>query len=86
MVTVTIFTFLCLLGLKKNYMSEPHIESLLKEQRVFPPSPEFAKHAHIQSAELYESLRKRAAEDPDGFWRDIASELPFFRCLKTHAE
>src|SRR5437762_1284317 len=59
-------------------MSEPHIESLLKEQRVFPPSPEFAKHAHIQSAELYESLRKRAAEDPDGFWRDIASELHWF--------
>src|SRR5215470_8859610 len=59
-------------------MSETNIESLLKEQRVFPPSPEFAKHAHIQSPELYESLRKRAAEDPDGFWKDIASELHWF--------
>jgi acetyl-CoA synthetase len=59
-------------------MSETNIESLLKEQRVFPPSPEFARHAHIQSAELYESLRKRAAEDPEGFWKDIASELHWF--------
>src|SRR5690349_18535938 len=59
-------------------MSESNIESLLNEQRVFPPSPEFAKHAHIQSTELYESLRKRAADDPDGFWKDIASELHWF--------
>jgi len=59
-------------------MSETNIESLLKEQRVFPASPEFARHAHIHSAEVYESISKRAAEDPEGFWADIAAELHWF--------
>src|SRR5215470_8734746 len=44
-------------------MSETNIESLLKEQRVFSASPEFSK---------------RAAEDPEGFWADIAAELHWF--------
>ena len=59
-------------------MSETNIESLLKEQRVFPPTPEFAKHAHIQSLEAYESISKRAEEDPEGFWAEIAGELQWF--------
>src|SRR6516164_1816105 len=59
-------------------MSETNIESLLKEQRVFPPTPEFAKHAHIHSPEAYESISKRAEEDPEGFWAEIAGELQWF--------
>jgi acetyl-CoA synthetase len=59
-------------------MAETNIESLLNEQRIFPPSPEFAKNAHIHSLEVYDSITKRAAEDPEGFWADIASELHWF--------
>jgi acetyl-CoA synthetase len=59
-------------------MAEANIESLLKEQRIFPPDPEFSKRAHIHSAEAYDSICRRAAEDPEGFWADIAGELHWF--------
>jgi acetyl-CoA synthetase len=59
-------------------MAETNIESLLKEQRVFPPDPEFSKNAHIHSLEVYESISKQAAEDPEKFWADIASQLHWF--------
>ncbi|HYR89020.1 MAG TPA: acetate--CoA ligase [Terriglobia bacterium] len=59
-------------------MTETNIESLLKEKRVFPPSPEFSRHAHIHSLEVYDSISKRAFEDPEGFWAGIASELHWF--------
>jgi len=59
-------------------MADTNIESLLKEQRVFSPDPEFSKRAHIHSLEVYDSLSKRAADDPEGFWADIASELHWF--------
>src|SRR5437868_10331588 len=59
-------------------MAEANIESLLKERRVFPPSAAFSAKAHIKSAEEYEALRKRAADDPESFWAGIASELHWF--------
>jgi acetyl-CoA synthetase len=55
------------------------IESLLKEQRVFKPSSEFSGQAHIQSLEAYQALSKKAAEDPEGYWAGIASDLHWFR-------
>jgi acetyl-CoA synthetase len=67
-------------------MAETNIESLLKEQRVFPPSPEFAKAAHIQSRQAYDSLAQRALEDPEGYWADIASELHWFEPWKKVLE
>ena len=54
-------------------MTDINIESTLKEARVFPPSAEFSSRAHIKSAEEYEALRQRAADDPDGFWSEVAS-------------
>ena len=67
-------------------MAEAHIESLLKEQRIFPPSPEFSKHAHIHSLEVYDSITKRAAEDPEGYWAEIAAELHWFEPWKKVLE
>lgn len=67
-------------------MAETNIESQLNEQRVFPPSPEFSKAAHIHSPEVYESISKRAAEDPEGFWAEIASELHWFEPWKKVLE
>jgi acetyl-CoA synthetase len=59
-------------------MAETNIESLLKEQRVFPPSSEFSKFAHIHSREAYDAILNRAATDPERFWADIASDLHWF--------
>ncbi len=51
------------------------IESVLQETRVFPPPAEFAERARIKSMAEYEALYRRADEDPDGFWDDVASQL-----------
>jgi len=67
-------------------MADTHIVSLLKEQRVFPPGREFSRHAHIHSPEVYDSICRRAAEDPEGFWADIASELHWFAPWKKVLE
>src|SRR5688572_7330741 len=55
-----------------------NIESLLKEQRVFKPAAEFSAQAHIQSPEAFEAFSKRAAEDPEAYWSEIASQLHWF--------
>ena len=59
-------------------MAETNIESLLKEQRIFPTDPEFSKHAHIHGLDVYDSISRRAAEDPEGFWTEIAAQLHWF--------
>ncbi len=52
-------------------MSESQkIDSLLQEDRRFPPTPEFQKNA-VAGPELYQ----RAASDREGFWADQAREL-----------
>ena len=55
------------------------IHSILKETRVFKPSPEFSQHAHISSLEQYEQLNREAEEDPEKFWGRIAADLHWFR-------
>ena len=56
-------------------MSSSSIESVLTETRSFPPSPEFARQAHVKSFAEYEAMYARAAADPDGFWAEVAGEL-----------
>jgi len=57
-------------------MSDATIESILTEQRLFPPSPEFAAKAHIKSMEEYKALCAKAEADPLAFWAGLAeSEL-----------
>ena len=58
--------------------AKSNIESLLKEDRVFKPSDAFSAGAHIRSLREYEALTKRAADDPEGYWAEIASELHWF--------
>ena len=53
--------------------TDKNIESILIEQRSFPPSPEFTAQARIKPHDL-EALRKRAADDHVGFWADLASQ------------
>ena len=56
----------------------PNLESILRENRVFPPPPEFAAKAHIKSLEEYEALYKQSVEDPEAFWGGVAEELHWF--------
>ena len=60
-------------------LSNHDIDSTLRENRVFPPSPEFSAQAHIQSLAQYEALYKRSIEDPEGFWAEAAQELHWFK-------
>jgi acetyl-CoA synthetase len=56
-------------------MSSSSIESVLTENRSFPPPAEFADRAQVKSAAEYEALYARAASDPEGFWAEVAGEL-----------
>ena len=54
------------------------LESTLREDRIFPPPPEFAAKANIKSLEEYEALYARSIADPEAFWAEAASELHWF--------
>ncbi|HEX8189523.1 MAG TPA: acetate--CoA ligase [Pyrinomonadaceae bacterium] len=57
-----------------------NIESVLHEERVFPPPPEFAARAHVKSLEELEALRREASDAPEAFWARMAeSELHWFK-------
>ena len=43
------------------------IDSTLRENRVFPPPPEFSAKAHIQSLDQYETLYRQSISDPETF-------------------
>jgi acetyl-CoA synthetase len=53
------------------------IESILHEDRSFPPSEAFRARARLGSEEEYQRLYRRSLEDPEGFWGDVARELPW---------
>jgi acetyl-CoA synthetase len=56
----------------------------MSETRIFPPSPEFSRHAHIKSMQEYQALYDRAKEDPAAFWGDLArKELSWFDDFTT---
>ncbi|WAL60564.1 acetate--CoA ligase [Thermocoleostomius sinensis] len=61
-------------------MTEATIESVLQENRSFPPPAEFSQQAHIKSLEEYEQLYDRAKADPEAFWAELAEqELDWFQ-------
>src|SRR5690349_20581795 len=51
------------------------IESVLTEKRSFAPSAAFSQEARVKSLADYEALYARAAQDPEGFWAEVAGEL-----------
>ncbi|GCL49190.1 acetyl-coenzyme A synthetase [Microcystis aeruginosa NIES-3804] len=60
-------------------MTEIAIESILQENRLFPPSAEFAQNATIKSLEEYQQLYAKAKADPQAFWDQLAEkELHWF--------
>jgi acetyl-CoA synthetase len=58
--------------------TEKGIESILNEQRVFPPPAELSARAEVKSLAEYQALWQRAADDPDGFWAEVARDLHWF--------
>jgi len=53
-------------------MEKPaEINALLNETRVFPPSAETRRRAHVSNSDIY----TEAAVDPEGFWAKFAAEL-----------
>ncbi|MBD1823893.1 acetate--CoA ligase [Cyanobacteria bacterium FACHB-DQ100] len=65
-------------------MSQPTIESILHEDRLFPPSAEFSQRARIKNLEEYQVLYDRAKADPLQFWSELAEqELHWFQKWDT---
>jgi acetyl-CoA synthetase len=53
-------------------------DSLLTENRTFPPSAEMVKSAHI-TAQSYEEMYRRSIEDSDAFWLEMAATLDWHK-------
>jgi len=61
-------------------MAEEHkaIDSLMSEERTFPPAAEITAGAEIKSLEQYQEMYDRSVNDPDGFWLEQAETLDWF--------
>jgi acetyl-CoA synthetase len=66
-------------SLPVNAVANQDIDSTLRENRVFPPPPEFSAKAHVKSLEEYETLYKQSIEYPEKFWAGVADELHWFK-------
>ncbi len=51
------------------------IYSILKENRVFYPSEDFVRKAHIKSMKEYSKIYKKSIENPEAFWAEKALQL-----------
>jgi acetyl-CoA synthetase len=50
------------------------IESVLQEDRLFPPSADFVKQANVSGMAAYQALCDEAARDFEGFWGRLARD------------
>lgn len=50
------------------------IDSILTENRLFPPSPEFVAKANVAGLAAYQALCQEAEDDYQGFWGRLARE------------
>lgn len=61
-------------------MSNPTIESILNEQRLFQPPTDLAEQSQFKSFSDYEQIYAKAKADPAGFWAELAQkELHWFQ-------
>ncbi len=62
-------------------MTTSGIESVLVENRVFPPPATFAQSmgtCYVPDMPTYQRMWERSIADPSGFWAEIARELDWF--------
>jgi len=62
------------------------IESVMHETRIFAPNETLQKNAAVKGMAAYQALCKKADENYEGFWADLANELlewkkPFSKTL-----
>jgi acetyl-CoA synthetase len=50
-------------------------QSLMREDRLFPPPTEFSAKARIKSEAEYEAMYQRSTDQPEAFWAEAAREL-----------
>lgn len=62
--------------------SQDSITSVSNETRQFTPPKEFSATSRVGSLSAYKKLCRRAAEQPEKFWGDIARELHWHRPWK----
>jgi acetyl-CoA synthetase len=64
-------------------MAQKDIQSVLQEDRVFPPSAEFSGQAALKAGEL-QAMYAKAGQDYVGFWKDLAlAEIDWHRPFTT---
>ena len=57
---------------------EKSIESLMIEERTFPPAEAFRASAYISTSEEYEEMWRRSIDEPHAFWLEQAKALSWF--------
>src|SRR5208283_895565 len=62
------------------------IESRLKEERRFHPSPAFVDQAHLSSHHAYSALYSQSIEEPDVFWREQTIDFSWRTPWSTFSE
>ncbi len=60
-------------------MDQPKFSSMMEENRIFPPSPELMKNAHIKSMDEYRKMYKASIDNPEKFWGEMALNLDWFK-------
>ena len=67
--------------------SSGQIDTVMTEDRLFPPSEEFASQSAIGSMDAYQALYDEAKADPVAFWDKLAKEeLHWFKPYETVLE
>ncbi len=59
--------------------TDKSIESLMIEERTFPPSEALRANSYISSEEQYEKMWRQSIDEPDTFWLEQAKTLDWFR-------
>src|SRR5210317_282540 len=55
------------------------INSLMTEERKFPPPAQIQANAYVNSMEQYEKMWDQSINDPDSFWLEQAKSLTWFK-------
>src|SRR3972149_11762212 len=55
------------------------LDSVLKEERIFPPPKEFAREARVKGMNAYKKLYNVSVKDPAKFWGGEAESLRWER-------
>ncbi|MHC4528691.1 MAG: AMP-binding protein, partial [Planctomycetota bacterium] len=55
------------------------IDSLMTEERTFPPPAAVQSNAYINSVEQHEQMWEQSLDDPDAFWLEQAKSLHWFK-------